>query len=111
MIRTGQLRINYIEIPKRIENYFGEKIKSPHELDNWDFDLRNQTLLHRDAAGYYEFAHKSLAEYFVAFKFASELGILSNRFSETYCESDGKTCQLSIEKKDFIELSNSFGSI
>jgi len=110
MIRNGQLRINYAEIPKRIGNYFGEKIKSPHELDNWDFDLRNQTLLHRDAAGYYEFAHKSLAEYFVAFKFAAELGILAPIFFQTYCESDGKPCKLSIEKRNFIELSDSIGS-
>lgn len=77
MIKNSELKIHYSEIPNRINSYFKLKIKDKHELDTWDFDLRNQTLLHRNAAGYYEFSHKSLAEYFVAFKFASELEILS----------------------------------
>jgi len=110
MINTGQLRIYYTQIPSRIQDYFGDRIKSPHELDNWDFDLRSQTLLHRDATGYYEFAHKSLAEYFVAFKFAANVGILSNTFANTYCEEDGNPCQILINKKDIKELSNDFGA-
>lgn len=109
MIKTGQLRVYYTDIPKRIQDYFGSKIKSPHELDNWDFDLRNQTLLHRDVLGYYEFAHKSLAEYFVALKFAAELGVLAKTFSEAYSETDGNPCNFSIGKKDFSELYKGFG--
>jgi len=111
MIKTGQLRVYYTDIPDRIQNYFGGKIKSPHELDNWDFDLRTQTLLHRDAAGYYEFAHKSLAEYFVAYKFAVELDILADVFKQTYCEADGEPCQIPIESKDIRGLAESFGFI
>lgn len=109
MIKTKQLRIHYTEIPNRISDYFGDRIKSPHELDNWDFDLRNQTLLTRDANGYYEFAHKSLAEYFVAFKFAGELGIFKEMFLNTYCEADGNPCYLSNKKTDLSELSAGFG--
>ena len=78
------------DIPERISTYFGDRIKDQHELDTWDYDLRNQTLLHRNAAGYYEFAHKSLAEYFVAFKFAAELGCLAAEFAQTYCEANGQ---------------------
>ena len=111
MIESGELSIHYTEIPDRIETYFGTKIKDKNKLDNWDFDLRNQTLLHRNAAGYYEFAHKSLAEYFVAFKFAAELGCLAPVFLETYCEADGKSCKISIEQKNVIELAESFGAM
>ncbi len=111
MIKSGELRIHYMSIPERIKAYFGERIKDQHELDTWDFDLRNQTLLHRNAAGYYEFAHKSLAEYFVAFKFASELGCLATEFSQTYCEAEGEPCKISIEQKDIGKLAESFGAI
>jgi WD40 repeat protein len=109
MIKNSHLRIHYTDIPKRIKTYFGDRVKDKHELDNWDFDLRNQTLLHRDAAGYYEFAHKSLAEYFVALKFAMEIGCLANVYQETYCEADGNFCQIPYEKKPAVELADTFG--
>jgi len=111
MIKSGNLRIHYAAIPDRIKTYFGDRIKDQHELDTWDFDLRNQTLLHRDAAGYYEFAHKSLAEYFVAFKFAAELGCLAPAFAQAYCEADGHPCKLSFESKDMAGLAETFGKI
>jgi hypothetical protein len=111
MIKSGELRIHYTAIPERIKAYFGERIKDQHELDTWDFDLRSQTLLHRNAAGYYEFAHKSLAEYFVAFKFAAELGCLSSVFSQTYCEAIGHPCKLPYEQKNIIHLAETFGAI
>ncbi|MDO8745365.1 MAG: pentapeptide repeat-containing protein [Candidatus Brocadiaceae bacterium] len=111
MIKNEELRIHYTAIPERIKSYFGDRIKDQHELDTWDFDLRNQTLLHRDAAGYYEFAHKSLAEYFVAIKFSAELGYLDPTFVQTYCEADGRTCQLPIVQKDIIGLAETFGAI
>ena len=43
MIDSGELRIHYKDIPSRIQQHFKEKIKDAHELDHWDFDLRNQT--------------------------------------------------------------------
>jgi hypothetical protein len=111
MIKSGELRIHYTAIPERIKVYFGDRIKDQHELDTWDFDLRNQTLLHRDAAGYYEFAHKSLAEYFVAFKFASELGSLAPAFAQTYCEADRQPCKIPIGQKDIIGLAETLGAM
>jgi WD40 repeat protein len=109
MIKSGELRIHYVSIPERIKTYFDSRIKDQHELDTWDFDLRSQTLLHRNAAGYYEFAHKSLAEYFVAFKFASELGCLNSEFKTAYCEAEGKSCDILIEQKGVTELADTFG--
>lgn len=109
MIKNNQLTIHYKNIPERIKLYFGSRISDQHELDTWDFDLRNQTLLHRNAAGYYEFAHKSLAEYFVAFKLAAELGCIDSIFERTYCEENHQPCRMPIEPKDFEKLSETFG--
>lgn len=109
MIRNGELRIHYTSIPDRIRTYFGDKIDDQHVLDTWDYDLRNQTLLHRDASGYYEFAHKSLAEYFVALKFTSELDCLDRTFSQTYREVNGRPCRVPIQVKDVVSLAETFG--
>ena len=111
MIKNDELRIHYKDIPVRIKFYFGERIQNQQELDSWDYDLRNQTLLHRDAAGYYEFAHKSLAEYFVAFKFGAELGLLTKIFQSTYLEKNGNPCIIPFEKKSYNELESTFGFI
>ena len=109
MIASQDMQIHYKEIPARITGYFGKKIKDEHELDHWDFDLRSQTLLHRNAAGYYEFAHKSLAEYFVAFKFAAELGCLASPFKNTYREEDGRTYAIPYSKLGVEALAKTFG--
>jgi hypothetical protein len=111
MLRSNDLRVHYRAVPERISAYFGKRITDQRELDMWDFDLRNQTLLHRDAAGYYEFAHKSLGEYFVAFKFAAELGCLAPTFAEAYREADGQPCQLRMTQKDIPELAQTFGAV
>lgn len=111
MIKSGDLRINYRAIPRRIKVYFGNRIKDQHELDTWDFDLRSQTLLHRDATGYYEFAHRSLAEYFVALKFAAELGCLSPAVTQTYCEATRQPCKIPVEQKDITQLTETVGAM
>jgi WD40 repeat protein len=110
MISSQEMKIHFKDIPARITGYFGKKIKDEHELDHWDFDLRSQTLLHRNAAGYYEFAHKSLAEYFVAFKFAAELGCLASPFKNTYKEEDGQTCALPYAALGVEALVKTFGA-
>ena len=109
MIRDGELRIHYKEIPKRIRRCFGERIADEQELDHWDYDLRNQTLLHRNAAGYYEFAHKSLAEFFVALKFASDLGVLDPKVLSTYREADNNPCVALERNLDIDQLAITFG--
>lgn len=111
MVNTNNLKVHFTTIPQRIKKFFGNKINDQHELDTWDFDLRNQTLLHRDAAGYYEFAHKSLAEYFVAIKFASELGAISIEYLQSYVGLDGENCSIPYERQNIVELKNSFGEL
>jgi hypothetical protein len=111
MLKSGELRVHYTAIPDRIKQYFGDRIKDQHELDTWDFDLRSQTLLHRDAAGYYEFAHKSLAEFFVAIKFAAEIDCLDDKFASAYSEADGRLCVMPIAAKQVTELAHTFGAM
>lgn len=110
MIESGVLRIHYKDIPERIKSHFSEEIRGSHDLDHWDYDLRNQTLLCSDKSGYYEFAHKSLAEYFVAFKFAAELGCLSPPFSDTYREEHNKPSSPRHDRKPVAELPRTFGA-
>jgi hypothetical protein len=111
MLKTGELRVHYTSIPDRIKTYFGDRIKDQHDLDTWDFDLRGQTLLHRNATGYYEFAHKSLAEFFVAIKLASELGCLNPAFSKAYSEEGGRPCLIPIKPKRVPGLLGTLGAV
>ena len=94
-----------------IQQYFGERLENQTERDQWEFDLRNQALLHRDGWGYYEFAHKSLAEFFVAIKFAAEIGCLSKSISNAFIEADGKQCKLPYKQKNIFELKETFGEL
>ena len=110
MIDSGEHRIHYKDIPERIQEHFADQIKGGSDLDHWDYDLRNQTLLRPDLQGYYEFSHKSLAEFFVALKFTAELGWLSDVFAETYEEESGKSSQLPFEKLSTVELARGFGA-
>lgn len=111
MIESNDLRVHYREIPERIRSYFGEQIEEDRELDHWDYDLRNQTLLHRNAAGYYEFAHKSLAEWFVALKFTAELGCLDPKIPAAYGDDPQHPCPLRHHALELSELATTFGHI
>lgn len=110
MLKKQELKMHYKQIPEIIKIHFNDKIKDQHDLDNWDYDLRSQTLLHNNLAGYYEFAHKSLAEYFVALKFACELGCVSESFLSIYNNLSEFDSDMPYNKKDINELSETFGS-
>lgn len=56
--------IHYSDLPERILRYFD--IDRAEELDYFDYDLRTQGFLIRNADGQYSFAHNSFMEYFVA---------------------------------------------
>jgi hypothetical protein len=84
LIKTNTTQIHYTDFPEHVRSIFGDRIQDDHDLDYWSHDLRTQTLLHRNAAGYFEFAHKSLAEYFVALRFGIELGAIEDLYPMTY---------------------------
>lgn len=85
MLSTQQLKINYKQIPDRIREYFGSRVATAEE-DHWRHDLLSQTMLVRDDDGYYRPAHKSLVEFFSAYKLAAVIGALK----QEYVEAAGK---------------------
>ena len=82
MLSTDRMSLNYKEFPSRIRGCFGAKVEGQKDLDHWHYDMMGQTMLVRNAEGDYYPAHRSLLEFFVAFKFAAELGILAADFRE-----------------------------
>ncbi|MEM9271541.1 MAG: NACHT domain-containing protein [Cyanobacteria bacterium P01_F01_bin.143] len=81
MISTDTMSINYREFPEKIRRCFGDKVAEAKELDHWHYDMMGQTILVRNSEGDYSPAHRSFLEFFVAYKFAAELGILAEDFA------------------------------
>ncbi|MEG4487710.1 WD40 domain-containing protein [Microcoleus sp. D2_18a_B4] len=82
MLSTDQMSINYRGFPDRIRGLFGSVVQEEKDLDHWHYDMMGQTMLIRNADGDYTPAHRSLLEFFVAYKFAAELGVLAADFTE-----------------------------
>ena len=82
MLSTDQMSLNYRGFPDRIRGLFGSIVQEEKDLDHWHYDMMGQTMLIRNADGDYTPAHRSLLEFFVAYKFAAELGVLAADFTE-----------------------------
>ncbi|GAA6615896.1 NACHT domain-containing protein [Scytonema sp. NUACC26] len=82
MLSTDQMSLNYRLFPDRIRRLFSSMVQEEKDLDHWHYDMMGQTMLIRDADGDYTPAHRSLLEFFVAYKFAAELGALAEDFTE-----------------------------
>jgi predicted NACHT family NTPase len=82
MVSNDQMSINYRLFPDRIRRLFGSVVREEKDLDHWHFDMMGQTMLIRNSEGDYTPAHRSLLEFFVAYKFAAELGALASDFTE-----------------------------
>jgi HEAT repeat protein len=65
--------IHYKDLEGRIQNYFGDLIRTREDLDYFDHDTRTCSFLNRDPQGNYGFIHKSFMEFFVAKKIAQAL--------------------------------------
>jgi predicted NACHT family NTPase len=79
MLSQNRLTLHYSQFPERLKELFGDVIED-NQLDHWHYDMMCQTILIRDHDGNYRPANKSLLEFFVAFKFAAELGLLHDDF-------------------------------
>lgn len=99
MIKTQNLRMSWKKIPEFIDEHFHIDSK---ELDYYSHDLRTNTFLRRDEKGIFEFSHKSITEFFVAFKFALELGNIKSVFSKDIPQEE-------LQQKSLNELSSTFG--
>ncbi len=82
MFSTDHMSLNYRLFPDRIRRLFGSVVQEEKDLDHWHYDMMGQTMLIRNADGDYTPAHRSLLEFFVAYKFAAELGVLADDFIE-----------------------------
>ncbi|NEO52636.1 MAG: NACHT domain-containing protein [Okeania sp. SIO3B5] len=82
MLSNDKMSLNYREFPDRIRRLFGAKVEAEKDLDHWHYDMMAQTMLIRNEDGDYSPAHRSLLEFFVAYKFAAELGVLPTDFVE-----------------------------
>ena len=82
MLATDQMSLNYRLFPDHIRHLFSGKVQEEKDLDHWHYDMMGQTMLIRNASGDYTPAHRSLLEFFAAFKLAGELGILAADFAE-----------------------------
>ncbi|MBW4577056.1 MAG: pentapeptide repeat-containing protein [Aphanothece sp. CMT-3BRIN-NPC111] len=82
MLSTDQMSLNYRLFPDRLRRLFGHAVQEQKDLDHWRYDMLGQTMLIRNDDGDYTPAHRSLLEFFVAYKFAAELGILAPDFTE-----------------------------
>lgn len=74
LLTTNQMTLNYRHFPDRLRRMFGPLVESQKELDYWHFDMMGQSMLIRDSSGDYTPAHRSLLEFFAAYKLAAELG-------------------------------------
>ncbi|MBP0029801.1 eIF2A-related protein [Roseofilum sp. Guam] len=82
MLAKDKMSLNYKEFPDRIRRLFQPIVQKQTDLDHWHYDMMGQTMLIRNEDGDYSPAHRSLLEFFVAYKFAAELGILPADFLE-----------------------------
>ncbi|NEO24156.1 MULTISPECIES: NACHT domain-containing protein [unclassified Moorena] len=82
MLSTDKMKLNYRLFPDRIRRLFGRVVQEQKDLDHWHYDMMGQTMLIRDELGDYTPAHRSLLEFFVAFKLAAELGVLAADLAE-----------------------------
>ncbi|MEH1781335.1 MAG: NACHT domain-containing protein [Nostoc sp.] len=82
MLSKDEMSLNYRLFPDRIRRLFGSVVQEEKDLDHWHYDMMGQTMLIRNADGDYTPAHRSLLEFFVAYKFAAELGALASDFTD-----------------------------
>jgi predicted NACHT family NTPase/WD40 repeat protein len=82
MLSTERMSLNYRQFPARLRRLFGPIVEEQKDLDHWHYDMLGQTMLVRNADGDYTPAHRSLLEFFVAYKITAEFGVLASDFTE-----------------------------
>lgn len=80
MLRDKRTRFSYREVPTRLDRLFGVNVIPSTEREHWQYAMQCNTLLVRNGEAEYSLAHRSLAEFFVAYKLVAELGWLAPDF-------------------------------
>ncbi|MEO1127274.1 MAG: NACHT domain-containing protein, partial [Cyanobacteria bacterium J06639_16] len=81
MLSTDRMSLNYRAFPERLQQMFADRVKEEKELDHWRYDMMGQTMLIRNSEGDYSPAHRSLLEFFVAYKIVASLGAMAEDFT------------------------------
>lgn len=81
MLRTGRMTLKYDSFPATLSCWFGRGALT-RQADPWQQCLERQGLLTRDDDGYYTPTHRSLIEFFSAYKLVNELGVMEEGFLE-----------------------------
>ena len=81
MLASDKMSLNYRLFPDRLKNLSGPIVSEEKDLDHWHYDMMGNTLLIRNAEGDYSPAHRSLLEFFAAFKITAQLGVLPADFT------------------------------
>jgi hypothetical protein len=81
MLSTDRMSLNYREFPVLLRKFFGAEVEAQKDLDHWHYDMMGQTMVVRNDDGDYRPAHRSLLEFFVAYKLVAELGMLATDFT------------------------------
>jgi WD40 repeat protein len=89
MLSEDKMSLNYRDFPDKLRLLFGKEVAEQKHLDHWHYDMMGQTMLIRDDDGDYSPAHRSLLEFFSAYKLAAELGLLASDFLEVAQEQSG----------------------
>jgi predicted NACHT family NTPase len=89
MLSTERMSLNYRHFPERLKRIFGPAVEQQADLDHWHYDMMSQTMLVRNVDGDYTPAHRSLIEFFVAYKLAAQLGALAPDFLEVARSQSG----------------------
>ncbi len=80
MLRTNKLSLHHREIPGLLRALFGQRVAGSAMLDQWQHDMLGQSLLIRSANGEYRPAHRSILEFFAAYRTAAQLGVLAGEY-------------------------------
>jgi hypothetical protein len=81
MLKTAKLSLNYRMFPERLKSLFGPVVTEEKDLDHWRFDMMGNSLLIRNDDGDYFASHKSLVEFFAAWRALAMLGVLPEDFT------------------------------
>ena len=82
MLQTDQMSLHFTSFPERLQTLFGDKVREQKDLDHWHYDMMGQAMLVRDDEGNYRPAHRSLLEFFAAYKIIASLGVIEEEFLE-----------------------------
>ena len=80
MLRVRQFKLNFRDFPDRVRRIFKDVVRKDKTLDHWRHDLQRCGLLVHTEEGDYAPAHRSLLEFFAAYRFVALLGIMAPEF-------------------------------